>query len=288
MSDDDRLIRIRLTGSRTGQGAIDFDALLAFGENFRRALRATSRERQGSEPVLAGHPTNADEQASSLRLVALAEGSVVLVMEPTTLELFAPVTDAVGQLGWGVGQRRLSEAVHRSLSAAVKSLGDGGSMEVSGPGITAFQLDGARLELIEPGPAEPDQHLPPHVDGWLHAVDLAPDEIRVRDSTGADWICRFDSPLEPVVRSLLGSQVRVTGLASAMGARRRIEATSVTPLAPEGLGRVGVGLSSDDVIAHAMAEAGIDAPQSVADLRMDLDESDPEVLAFFEAIESLG
>lgn len=41
MTSHERLIRLHLEGSRTHTGAIDFDALLAFGEHLRRALRAS-------------------------------------------------------------------------------------------------------------------------------------------------------------------------------------------------------------------------------------------------------
>ncbi len=57
---------------------------------------------------------------------------------------------------------------------------------------------------------------------------------------------------------------------------------------PDSSADIPIDTNSGSVTLRLDTRAGIDAPQSVADLRMDLDESDPEVLAFFEAIESLG
>lgn len=284
---DDQLIRVRLEGSRTGAGAIDFDALLGFGEHFRRALRAVAREHQGDDPVLSGHPTGADEQASSLRLVGIVEGSAVLELEPSSLEFFAPVMDTLGLLGRAVEAGDLSQSVHASLTEAVRSLGDAASIELTAPQVPRIRIDDALLAQIAPRSSVPVAEAPNHVDGWLHAVDLSPDDFRVLDGHGIDWRCRFDPEHEPLIRSLLGGKVRVTGDIQMTSTRHLIEHATVEPLVLPGMPVVESGLTADEVIRRAMEAAGIFEPQPLSDLRIDFDPDDPDEIAFAEAIESL-
>lgn len=281
---DDSLISMHLYGSRTGTGSIDLDALLAFGDHFRRALRTIARERDGDEPVIAGHPTTADERASSLRLLGISEGSAVLEFEPSTDELFAPVEDSIRHLGRAVERGDVSESVHQSLTSAVRSLGDNGAFMVGSPRIREFRVDEQRLAEIRPDPTN-SLDLRTHVDGWLHAVALVPDEIRVRDGEGTDWSCRFPPHLEDLIRGLVGEQVRVIGEVSA-AERPRMNVTDVIALKDGLPAAVPQGLSADELIERSMRAAGVTAAQNVSDLRMDLDESDPSVVAFFEALES--
>lgn len=51
------------------------------------------------------------------------------------------------------------------------------------------------------------------------------------------------------------------------------------------LGDVSWDPSSEEILARAMERAGMTGPRPVSDHRMDLDMSDPKVIAFFEALE---
>lgn len=288
MTSDDRLIRVRLRGSRTSVGAVDLDALLAFGEHFRRALRAVARERAGADPVLAGHPTSADEQASALRLVGMSEGSAVLELEPTTDELFAPVIDSLRALSTSIASKAVSEPVHKALAQAVRSLGGGGEVTVTAPTVDQVIIDAEVLGSIAPIESPPDSVVVGHVEGWLHGVDVEPDEIRIRDVSGQDWRCRFGPDLEAEASALLGAQVRAEVDAASPSPSRVLDITGLRSLAPRNGPLLRRGQSAAEVIAEALATARVTEPQPLESLRREFDPDDHEEIAFLEALRSFG
>lgn len=291
MTQDQQRIQLRLSGSRTSHGAIDFDALLGFGEAFRRAVRAIARTGAGLPPVQPGQPAAEIREASALRLVGLSDGSAVLELEPVDQRLLAdPTIDALRELADGVAMTApLDAAVVNALAASLSSLGDRASIGLVVPGREPVTLDRQRLSRLEAAVAVPDSVEPPGtVDGWLHAVDFGPEEIRVRDASGDDWVCEFGDTLEPVVRALLKQQVRVIGRGRSAAPRGRIEIDSIVPLLPAGVPTVPAGRSADQVFADALSAAGLDAPQPLESLAAETDLDDPEEVAFREALSALG
>ena len=281
----DQRIQLVLKGSRTAEGAVDFDALLSFGDAFRRALRALARSRAGQPAVRPGQPASDVREASSLRLVGLRAGSAVLEFEPLEARLFDdPAVGALQALVDGLsGQETLEPAVTVLLADAVQSLGDGASVGLRVPGRSLFEFDAAHLALLAPSPAPSPPDAEGYVDGWLHAVDLEPDEVRIRDASGRDWWCHYPDELEVRVQGLIGRVVRASGIVRPAGQRARIDATAVEPIDLQ-LDAAG---TADEMLAAAMAAAGIEQPQDLASLAAEVDGSADEELAFEEALRAI-
>lgn len=284
MTVDDR-IQVVLKGSRTAEGAVDFDALLSFGDAFRKALRALVRSRSGQPAVQTGQPPSDVREASSLRLVGLRAGSAVLEFEPLEARLFAdPAVGALQALADGLeGREVLEPAVGVYLADAVQSLGDGASVGLRVPDRSPFEFDAAHLASLSGSPAAAPADSEGFVDGWLHAVDIEPDEVRIRDASGRDWWCHYPDDLEGRVQGLLGRVVRATGTLRPTGQRARIDATSVDAVDLER----SAFRSADAVLADAMDAAGIDQPQDLASLAADIDSLADEELAFEGALRAI-
>jgi hypothetical protein len=137
-------ITLDLHGRRARRG-IDLDALQTFVEQFRRALREFERARSGRSPVpRTGRPDSVAEHVTAFRLVSLAPGSAIAVLEAAPSEgdepelPLGPVpTAALANL------RSLLEAIDRAsaldpvvigaLDRARRALGDDGRFGVRLP-----------------------------------------------------------------------------------------------------------------------------------------------------------
>lgn len=286
----DRRIQVVLRGSRTTEGAVDFDALLSFGEAFRKALRALVRSRAGLPAVQPGQPGADVREASSLRLIGLRSGSAVLEFEPTDVRLVAdPVVDALQALADGlVGREALEPSVVDFLHDAVQSLGDRSSIGMRVPGRQSVEFDDASLGLLtEPTAVVDSIEMHGTVDGWLHAVDIDPDEVRIRDTSGRDWSCHYPEELERRVRELIGMVVRASGTICTTGTRTRLELTGLEPVElPRGVLAVG-RRTPDELLAQAMAAASIAEPQPLVRLAVDVDETAEDEVVFEEALRAI-
>lgn len=181
----------------------------------------------------------------------------------------------------------LDPVASTALADAVAALGTGGSIGVERAGREPVTIDEPGLAIAKPMPPTSASSAEQVVDGWLHAVDLSPEEIRVRDAAGTDWRCDFDAGPGPNVVRFLDQQVRVRGIRSAeSGARLRV--AMVEPLTPDGVELARSGLWAPEVLDHAFAAAGITGPQPLDQLQGHLDPDDPEVIAFVEALQDLG
>lgn len=285
----DRRIELVLKGSRTAEGAVDFDALLSFGDAFRKALRALVRSRAGLPAVQPGQPGAEVREASSLRLVGMRSGSALLELEPVDTRLVAdPVIDALQALADGLhGHQRLEPSVVDFLRDAVESLGDRSSVRMSVPDRLPVEFDEAHLgslratRAVEP----PESH--GTIDGWLHAVDIDPDEVRIRDASGRDWSCHYPEDLERRVRELIGQVVRATGTIRRTSTKFRVEVTELQQVElPHGVPAAG-RRSREEVLADALAAASIGAPQPLASLAAGVDETAEEEVAFEEALRAI-
>lgn len=284
MTVDDR-IQVVLKGSRTAEGAVDFDALLAFGDSFRKALRALARSRAGLPAIQPGQPGGDVREASTLRLVGLRAGSALLEFEPVQARLLAdPVVGAMQALVDGLaGREVLEQAVAVYLTDAVQSLGDRASVGLRVPDRSPFEFDAAHLALLTGSPEQRPSDTEGFVDGWLHAVDIEPDEVRIRDASGRDWWCHYPEELEVRVQGLIGRVVRATGTLRPAGQRARLDATNVEPVDF----RVGVRRSADEVLAEAMVAANVDQPQVLTGLAADVDGLADDELAFEDALRAI-
>lgn len=285
VTDDDHRIRLRLSGSHTREGTIEFDALVAFGDAFRRALRSAARASKGLPAALTGAPTTADQEASAIRLVGLSSGSTVLEFAPTDTRLFtSPAQEAIDGLVERYTAGSLDPVTTKALADSVAALGTGGSIGVERAGRDQVTINESGLAVGEQAPPPEPPSAEHVVDGWLHAVDLSPEQVRVRDAAGKDWRCDFDTGLVPMVVRLLDKQVRVRGIRSAESAAR-LRVTALEPLAPGGVELARSGQSADEVLEHAFVAAGIVGPQPLNELDGHVDPEDPEVLAFVAALQ---
>lgn len=283
----DQRIQLVLKGSRTAEGAVDFDALLAFGDAFRKALRALVRSRAGQPAVQAGQPGAEVREASSLRLVGLRAGSAVLELEPIDARLLAdPVVDALQALADGLaGQRVFESPVVGYLRDAVQSLGYRGSVGLRVPERSPVDFDEATLDrLATTPPPAADAPEPGIVDGWLHAVDIDPDEVRIRDIAGRDWACHYPEHLESQVRELIGRVVRASGTVRASASRSRIELSAIEGVEPA---LASHRRPKDEILAQAMRAASVVAPQPLAKLSSDVVPTADDELAFEEALQAI-
>lgn len=283
----DQRIQVVLKGSRTSEGAVDFDALLAFGDAFRKALRALVRSRAGQPAVQAGQPGAEVREASSLRLIGLRAGSAVLELEPIDARILAdPVVDALQALADGLaGQGDFEPPVVGYLRDAVQSLGERGSVGLRVPDRSPVDFDEAALDrLTTAPPPTTDGPAPGTVDGWLHAVDIDPDEVRIRDTAGRDWTCHYPDQLESQVRELIGRVVRASGMVRTSASRPRIELSAIESVEPASASQ---RRSKDEILAQAMRAASVVAPQPLAELYSDVVPTDDDELAFEEALQAI-
>jgi hypothetical protein len=223
-------------------------------------------------------------------LVGLRTGSAVLDLEPVDARLVAdPVVDALQALADGLaGKQALEPPVIDLLRGAVQSLGYGASVGMRVPDRPQIEFDEGRLaSLVRPTPSADPTETRGAVDGWLHAVDIDPDEVRIRDTSGRDWSCHYAEALEPRVRELIGRVVRASGTIRAGDTRPRLELTAVEPVPlPPGVEPSG-RRSTEEVLRAAMARASVTQPQTLASLAADVDETADEEMAFEEALRAI-
>jgi hypothetical protein len=174
----------------------------------------------------------------------------------------------------------LEPAILEPLEEARRSLGEDGRIEFRTPWSEPVVLDEQKAAILAGAlPAIPPSDLEwVEISGWLHGADLAPDEIRIRDVRGEDWVCHYPDELEVSVRSLLGSVVIASGLASSEGRRRRIELETLAP-ADSAIPGPSPHLP-EEFIEQLKEQQGIGSSQPLAALRGQVDETDPNLDAF--------
>lgn len=280
-------IRLVLTGTKTGNGAIELDALVGVGEAIRKALLATARADAGLPGAKPGHPEAAIREAAAVRVVGISAGSAVLVLEPVDARLVDPAIAAFESLVQSLeGTRPIHPAAAAALNGGLAALGDSATIGVELPGRSVVTVDRESLAALQVAMVPSMLPSADHVDGWLHAVDFQPQEIRVRDASGRDWTCDFGADQERAVFVLLNQQVRVTGEVSGTAQRPRISVSEITSLLPEGVMSGRRHLTAQELVAEAMAAAGVTGPQPIEALVIEgID--DAEWAAFDEALRQI-
>lgn len=272
-----------LHGPRALRG-IDLDALESFIEHFRRALREFDRESRHDIVGRGGHPDSRSAAATSFRLVSFEVGSAIVTLEPVSpppgedqeelpltqdQHLASQVLDGLLD---AVEESRVSPVVAESLSGACRAIGKEASFGVrmsrrqrrviiSEQGLS--NASGADLDDAEPRRLT--------LTGRLHLIEIeeAGRRVGVRAQDGVDWTCTYEDPLEPQVRTLLDSLVRITGEGRRVTpATGRLAAETIEPLAEHEQG----GLFSVEPVALAdlQSEQGVTSPQGLGAL------TDPE------------
>lgn len=224
MTAEDRTqITLRLEGSRAERGVTlsDFESFI---DNFLSALRDFDRGRRGEPPRKSGHPERRAEAVTAFRLVRFEPGSGIATIEPEALIPAAddrlPLDDVpisaetlcalVDELDAGA---TMSPPVTGALEKACRSLGSEGSIAIEFP--PQLRASPARIDIRTIAQAASIDQIEPaevrSVSGRLHLLDVEPDKLAIRTSTGVDWTCRYPEELESTVKGLVGQIVWATG-----------------------------------------------------------------------------
>jgi hypothetical protein len=107
------------------------------------------------------------------------------------------------------------------------------------------------------------------VSGRLHLLDVEPDKLAIRTSSGVDWTCKYPEELEPTVKRLVGQIVWAEGTGKLTGTLRGTMAIARVDALDQGEQTV---LFTTEPTPEAVLLAGqdISGPQGLASL------SDPE------------
>jgi hypothetical protein len=281
-SENNTQITLRLEGSRAEHGVslTDFENFI---DSFLGALRDYDRGRRGEPMRKSGHPDRRAEAVTAFRLVRFAPGSGIATIEPEhlmssedqPLPLDDEVPIAVDNLRALVDEieagASVSEPVREALGKACRSLGNDGSIAVEFPPhirASTGTIDIPRLERqgrVEDSGREEVQS----VSGRLHLLDVEPDKLAIRTSSGVDWTCKYPEGLESTVKRMVDQVVWAEGTGHLTSVLRgtmtidRIEAVEQ--------GEQSMLFTNEPMPdAELLARQGISAPQGLASL------ADPE------------
>ena len=290
--DDSDSVEITVEGENVGEGDIDLAALAVFANGFQRAMRGLAA--QVRERPSRGRPAKGVARASGLRLVALRKGSTTLVLRPASRDAFGALAkDTLDKLQRVVDstEEPVTLGVVTALEEARRGLGSDGKFAVRhGPNRSQLVFDGDKLQRLRERAqharlAESIQEVV--VSGWLHMVDVKPDEVVIETPEGVEWRSTYPPSLEPAVRSLIGEVVVVTGKGVRTGSgsgRLEMETVDSAPQLNFDETYLESGLRSDSTISALMDSQGVRAPQS-AQRPSSIDDHDAQ--AFVDALARL-
>lgn len=105
----------------------------------------------------------------------------------------------------------LPEPVTDALAKACRAFGSDGSIAIDLPGrLRPAVIDIAWLERGAPTRPERGEEVR-SVSGRLHLLDVEPDKLAIRTSSGIDWTCKYPERLEARVKRLVDKLVWVEG-----------------------------------------------------------------------------
>lgn len=270
-------ITLTLEGSRAEHG-VSLSDFETFIDSFLAALRDYDRARRGQPTRKSGHPERRAEAVTAFRLVRFAPGSGIATIEP---EPFASTEDQplpLDEVPLAVENLRalvdeidaggvVSEPIAEALGKACRSLGNDGSIAVDfPPHIRARQamIDLPRLERLGRVERAARQEVR-SVSGRLHLLDVEPDKLAIRTSSGVDWTCRYPETLEPAVKRLVDRIVWAEGTGHLTSPLRgtmtidRVEAVEQGEQSP-------LFTAEPTPDADLLARQGISVPQGLASL----------------------
>lgn len=285
-------VEITVEGENVGEGEIDLAALALFANGLQKAMRAVAagvRQRPSR-----GRPAKSVERATGLRLIGIRAGSTTLLLRSTAEDQFGGIAeDTLNELERVVGTTGpVDEAVVTALEEARRGLGTSGRFAIrraSRPAPLVF--DQNRLEVLRRRALQAPEVVEPRglvtVTGWLHMVDLAPDEVVISSPEGVEWRATYPADLEPVVRSAVGSIVVASGHGNRTGPTTgRLELGDLSQAPQLTLGRTFLvdGLAGENDLEQLMLQQGISAPQTV---RRPAGLNDADIEGFLKALSRL-
>lgn len=237
------------------------------------ALRDHDRNRQGEATRASGNPGQRGASVTAFRLVGMSPGSAVLTLVPEppapqdhprlpldddglplAVQNLQSLVRAIDKEG------TIAPDVLAALDDARRAGGEDGSWRIALPRRWAAAhaetvIDAAAIarHRSEREHTE-DGHEERSISGYLHSIDLDPDQVFVRTYDDTDWRCHYPAELEPDVAALLGRVVVVQGTGHMTGPRRgTMEVRHVEAAFPEG------EYAPDDMAAIPAAPQGLAA-----------------------------
>jgi hypothetical protein len=282
-------LEITVEGENVGDGEIDLAALAVFAAGLQKVMRTiAARVRQRPS---RGRPAKSVERATGLRLLAIRAGSTTLVLRSTAEDQFGGLADdTLNELERVVrADEPMEETVVDALEEARRGLGLSGKFAIRRPGSSApLVFDSGKLEALRLRAQQlPEVAALPGlttVSGWLHMVDLAPDEVVIATPEGVEWRATYPADLESIVRSLVGAVVVATGYGTRTGpASGRLELATIETAPQLNLGRTFLvdGLHGENDLTVLMRQQGIRGPQT---LHRPTELDDADIEGFLKAL----
>ena len=214
-------ITLRLEGSRAelGVSLSDFESFI---DSFLGALRDFDRDRREAPTRKSGRPERRAEAVTAFRLVRFEPGSGIATIEPELVSIHEQEQLPLEEIPLSLENLLamadeidagavLPEPVTDALAKACRAFGADGSIAIHLPGRPRpTVIDMARLGHGAPIGSEPEREVR-SVSGRLHLLDVEPDKLAIRTSSGVDWTCRYPERLEPKVKQLVDKLVWVEG-----------------------------------------------------------------------------
>lgn len=225
-------IVLHLTGSEAEHG-LPLATLASFVDHFRDALRDFDRQRRAERTKRGGHPTGREELVTSFRLVEFKPGSAIMTLEPFTpregasdpgelagdAELLAlqnldAFLDSLQQ-----PEEAFDTAVADSLEMARRSLGTEGQIVIKARKRRKVVIDANATLALERRVRRYAKGVQ-RVSGRLHAIDVEPDQVKIRTADNVDWWCTYADELEHTVLGLVTRRVWAIGVGALQSASR--------------------------------------------------------------------
>ena len=246
------VLRIRLVGPATEDGAISFRDLADLAGNVQSGIERVARLLSGRDGRAMGRSPRHIASACTLRLVAVEQGSVVLVAR----------RPSYGQLSFeemDIGARAIERFVEglRELGSDAPELPEGYDTGVLDRWNAIGQLLGRGIDRVELTLRTESKYVTSMldatvrsriaqrvqaslantrtIDGLLRMADFKEDDMKCRlyPASGEPVLCEFDEDLAQTVQAYLRHWVRVRGWAEhdpTSGQIRRFTIHSVEPI----------------------------------------------------------
>lgn len=230
MNSERTQITLTLEGERA-KGGVSLSDFESFIDNFLAALRDFERHHRGAQTRKSGKPEQRAAAATAFRLVNFKKGSGIATLEPEQLvvsddDQLVPDEDPlslvnlralVADFETGV---ELPGPVTDSLGKACRVFGSDGSVEIDDRGRKRrTMIDTPSLERFDQSTTS-EAEVVRSVSGRLHLLDIEPDKLAIRTSSGMDWTCKYPEELEATAMRLVNQIVWAVGSGRVINAER--------------------------------------------------------------------
>lgn len=295
-------LRITLLGEDASLGSIPAADVVSLLTGIEKAIARAAEVRQGRTGGLAGRRNAEREAATRLTLRALEPGSITAVLDIPGQDtgqdpLFADFSlgelaaeDVMQAANGGEAHPRVAEA----LAVMATSLGIGNrhqklEIELSdGNRRTRSHIDATVIERLRQKAEQPTVEGETTITGTLFAVNFESGTAQIRiNPINAIRRVRFENHLQEQVKEALLSQTQFTGTVTIDNESNTIRSLKLQDILPPKQLLLGVGKPdfwSSPTIEELAEAQGVDL-RAEYNRMIEVDEDDPEIDAFFEALE---